>query len=209
MAWHCSQKDIWRSNQLPSVQVPFQFGESLPLGTYHGRIEIEGQDGLEIDDQRFFTIRVSPSWDILVVRPSGVSPRNLLSTIAPTMAQELGTSIYNCTVILQSELENYTGLDKFDGIFLLDPEPIVESVWQKLEKYVTDGGGLGICLGSNAARGPFADASFLTPTARRLLTGELERQWDTGQDGEPFFFSPRDFSHPFFKSFRNKETSLL
>ena len=62
-----------------SAQVPFQFSESLPVGTYHGRIEIEGQDGLAIDDQRFFTIRVSPAWKILVVRPEGVSPQNLLS----------------------------------------------------------------------------------------------------------------------------------
>ncbi len=192
-----------------SAQVPFQFSESLPVGTYHGRIEIEGQDGLEIDDQRFFTIRVSPPWNILVVRPEGVSPQNLLSTIAPTVAQELGTSIYNCQTALQTKLTDYPELDSFDAVFLLDPQPMDESGWQTLAEYVTGGGGLAICLGANAARGPFADPSFLTEPARMLLAGELERQWDTGGEDQPYFLSPRDFAHPIFKSFRNQETSLL
>jgi hypothetical protein len=192
-----------------SAQVPYQFSESLPLGTYHGRIEIEGQDGLAIDDQRFFTFRVSPSWKILVVSPAGVSPQNLLSSISTTVAQELGTSIYDCTVLSQAELVDYPELDEFDGVFLLNPKPLDEAGWQKLEKYVTAGGGLAICLGSNAAKGPFADPTYSTESARRLLTGQLEQQWDAGENAEPFFLSPRDFSHPLFKTFRNIETSLL
>ena len=139
--------------------------------------------------------------------PENVSPRNLLSTIAPSINQELGSSVYECTVVPQSELAGYTNLSKFDGVFLLNPTPLSENGWQNLEKYVTDGGGLAICLGNNAARGAFADPRFLTDTAKKLLTGELGQQWLNVE--RDLFLSPRDLAHPLFKSFRDNETGML
>ncbi len=190
-----------------SARVPFQFSKPLPAGTYHGRLEIEGEDGLSIDDQRHFTIRVRPAWQILVAHPDNVSPRNLLSTIAPSINQELRPSVYECTVVPQSELATYTDLSKFDGIFLLNPKPISENGWQNLDSYVTNGGGLAICLGNNAAQGAFADPRFLTDNAKKLLTGTLSQQWLNEE--RDLFLSPQDLSHPLFKTFRDNETGML
>ncbi len=189
-----------------SVTVPFKFSQPLPVGTYHGRIEIEGQDGLAVDNERYFTVRVRSAWKILAVHPVNVSPRNLISTIAPMVNRELGSSQYDCTVLSQAEFLVEEKLGGYDAVFLLNPEPLPEPIWQRLTEYVNQGGGLGIFLGSNAAQGGLADPSFQSAAAQQLLTGRLDQQWFTDQ--RDLFLSPQDTSHPLFKSFRQIETGV-
>ena len=191
-----------------SANIPFQFSEPLPIGTYHGKIEIEGQDGLAIDDQRFFTIRVRPAWKILVVYPDNVSPRNLVSTIAPSINQELGSSIYDCTVANENELPGYEDFQDFDAVYLLNPKPLSDVEWSKLDRFVENGGGLSICLGHNAiGRGDFADQSFTSETAIRLMGGRIEGQFFN--EGRDVFLSPGDLAHPIYQEIRAMETGLL
>ena len=189
-----------------SMEVLFRFEKPLPEGTYHGRVEIEGQDGLSIDDQKFFTVRVSQSWRVLVVHPKNVNEHNLIATISPKKRRELGTSLYDCQVISQDELLGFSEFDDFDAIFLLDPTPINDPTWKLLDRFVVNGGGLGICLGKNAARGPFAHDSFLTESATRLLTGKIDQQFLN--ETNDLFVSPQDLTHPIFKSFRDNETGM-
>ena len=39
-----------------STAFEFQFSETLEPGVYHGSLEVVGKDGLELDDQRYFTV---------------------------------------------------------------------------------------------------------------------------------------------------------
>lgn len=190
-----------------SMLVKFTFSQPLDFGTYHGRVEIEGQDGLAIDDQRYFTIRVNRVKKTLAVHAPGVNPRVIESLLAPKEKVDSGTARFECELATQAEFAAYQDLDVYDAIFLLDPEPQDDAAWGRLETFVQNGGGLGVFLGHNAAKGAFADPSFTTPTAQRVLTGKLEKQWENvGQD---LFLSPKELTHPIFDLVRTHPTAVL
>ena len=190
-----------------SVDLKFTFSQPLAKGTYHGKVEIEGEDGLAIDDERFFTIRVGDTKRALVVHPEDVNPRIMQSLLAPRDKVESGTSKYECDVMLQPDFVGVTDWSEYDAIFLLNPLPIEEADWNRLEAFASGGGGLGVFLGHNAADGPLAHESFRTPAAQRVLTGTLEQQWFT--EDSDVFVSPKELSHPIFELFRDNETAVL
>lgn len=190
-----------------SADLKFTFSQPLAKGTYHGKVEIEGEDGLAIDDQRFFTIRVGDTKRALVVHPQDVNPRIMQSLLAPRDKIESGTAKYECDVMPQTNFIGLSDWSQYDAIFLLNPLPIQEADWNRLETFATGGGGLGIFLGHNAADGPLAHRSFTTPAAQRVLTGALEQQW-YNEDSD-VFLSPKELTHPVFELVRANETAVL
>jgi hypothetical protein len=159
-------KDIREDSSVP---VKFTFSQPLDLGVYHGRVEVEGQDGLAIDNQRFFTFRVGTIKRVLIVHPNNVYPRVIESLLTPRDKVEAGTAKYESETTTQKEFLRFEDLSIYDAIYLLDPQPLAEPIWQRLEAFVRDGGGLGVFLGHNAADGGVAESSFATPTAKRVL----------------------------------------
>lgn len=200
-------KDVRENSSAP---LKFSFSEPLSLGVYHGKVEIEGQDSLDVDNRRFFTISVGTTKNVLAVHPEGVNPKIISSLLAPREKVDAGTSRYLVDTMNQETFQAIQeGFENYDSIFLLDPAPASDSFWSKLEQYVQDGGGLAIFLGYNAANGAFADPSFTTPAAKRVLGGELERQWASDSEVPDLFLSPKELTHPIFKLIRNAETSIL
>ena len=208
-------KDI-RENA--SVPVKFTFSQPLEFGTYHGRVAIEGQDGLAVDNERFFTIRVGEVKRTLIVHPahldpkhpSNVNPKVLESLLAPQDKVVAGTNRYESTTMTQEEFVNdgaAVGVDDFNAIFLLDPLPLDDEIWGRLESFVEAGGGLGIFLGRNASDGGVGHESFRTEAAKRILTGSLERQW-FNQEAD-LFLSPKELIHPIFTLVRDSPTNVL
>ncbi len=189
--------DVRENSSLP---VKFTFSEPLEFGTYHGRVEIEGQDGLSLDNQRYFTIRVGQPKKTLAVHPSDVNPMVMESLF-------LTLPMFECELITQTQFADVQDLDAYDAIFLLDPRPQDDTAWAKLEAFVENGGGLGIFLGHNAANGAFADPGFTTEAAQRLLTGKLEKQWENVESD--LFLSPTELNHPIFDLIRANPTSVL
>jgi len=190
-----------------SSDLKFTFSQSLAQGTYHGKVEIEGEDGLAIDDQRFFTIRVGETKRTLVVHPKDVNPRIMQSLLAPRDKVESGTAKYQCDVVTQSNFIGTTDWSQYDAIFFLNPLPIDEADWIRLESFAAGGGGLGIFLGHNAADGPLAHESFTTQAAQRVLTGAIEQQWFTDQPD--VYLSPNELTHPIFELIRSNDTAVL
>lgn len=197
-------KDI-RENS--SVPVKFTFSQPLDLGVYHGSVRIEGQDGLAVDNQRFFTFRVGRIKKALIVHPSNVNPRVMQSVLTPRDKVESGTAKYESETATQAEFVRFEDLSSYDAIYLLNPLPIEELVWQRLENYAQNGGGLALFLGHNAAKGGVADPSFSLPTAKRVLSGSLQNQWFNEESD--LFLSPKELIHPIFKSIRRVETAVL
>ena len=190
-----------------AAPVKFTFSQPLNPGTYHGRVEIEGQDGLAIDDQRYFTFRVGETKRALIVHPENVNPRVMESLLATKKKIEMGIAKYKRETITQDEFVSLESTESFDAIYLLDPKPIADETWQKLDVFVQNGGGLAIFLGHNAADGGIAHESFTTPAAARLLSGKLEQQW---LNEEPdLFLSPKELSHSIFSLIRGQETNVL
>ncbi|MFT7631811.1 MAG: hypothetical protein ACI87E_002851 [Mariniblastus sp.] len=189
-----------------SAAVKFAFSQPLEVGTYHGRVEIEGKDGLAIDDARYFSFRVGQVKKAMIVHPDDVDPRVMESLLAPKTAIEIGTAKFERETLSQDVFNALEDLDDFDVIYLLDPEPMSDEIWQRLESFVQSGGGLGIFLGHNASKDGIAHPSFATPVAARVLSGKLETQWFNEQPD--LFLSPRDLSHPVFEAVRGLETDV-
>jgi hypothetical protein len=187
--------------------VNFVNSTRLERGTYHGRIEIEGQDGLALDDIRFFTIQVQEPWAVLVVHPEDVSPRSLVSTIAPGNAAQTRSSNYDCEVVTQTDFFELDSLSKYDAIFLLNPEPMDDGVWLKLRGFVSRGGGLGMMMGHHAGSRGLADSRFQTEVAQEMLAGRLDVIWDSAEEG--WSMRPQDVAHPLFKLLRRYEENIL
>ena len=183
-----------------TTPVLFEFSQSLTTGTYHGSVEIEGQDGLSIDDKRYFSFRVSPPRSTLIVHPENVD--------AQTLQSLLGVVAVEGEVVTQAEFEALTEFNQYDAVFVLDPNPIADDQWKLLQTFVENGGGLGLFLGPNANSKGFIDESFTTEIAQRVIGGRLEQQWFDDTD-ELVLSPPEETSHPIFRAIRGSETSIL
>lgn len=181
--------------------VEFHLG-SLEAGTHQGFVRIVGQDGLAIDDTRYFTIEVRPAWPVLVVapRPTQEHAIYLVGAIAPPEFRKRGQARFDCQVIDFGELANQQ-LDKYAAVCLLDPPAMEPGAWQRLTDYASEGHGVAVFLGRNAQ--PIE--SFNVPAAQQLLPGKLNVQVPR-REGDNYL-APQDYQHPILKAFAPRATS--
>ena len=192
--------DIRENSTTP---VSFQFSQKLPKGTHHGRVEIVGDDALAVDDVRYFSVEVRDKWNVAIICPADVNPSNLSYAIVP----ERRDSLYELTIVDQAKLSS-TKLDVFDAVFLLDPEPVSDSTWDRLSQFAAQGHGLGVFLGRNAMDNGVAHAAFTTAAAQNVLTGQLTRPWERDRENPDLYLSPDSLAHEIFAPFRSWEDSV-
>ncbi|MCA9121609.1 MAG: BatA domain-containing protein [Planctomycetaceae bacterium] len=173
----------------------------LEPGVHHGVVQLLGDDGLDADNLRHFTIEVKDAWPMLVVASSNAATSLFTEAIAPFEFEQTGQARFACTVVPQSSLAN-RDLDSFTGVCLLDPDPIPSVTWEQLAKYVRSGGGVAVFLGHNAQ----ATASFNEPAAQQLLGGRLARVWRSPD--RSLFLAPERYDHPVMAPFRERSTSV-
>lgn len=183
-----------------SQQVDFQIRGFEP-GVHHGYIQLTGGDGLDVDNQRHFTIEVTDAWPVLVVAPANATPLLFTEAIAPFEFRQTGQARFDCTTVAQSSLANRE-LDSYAAVCLLDPEPIPSVVWEQLGSYARRGGGLAIFLGHNAQ----VTASFNDVAAQELLAGKLSRVWRAPD--RDVYLAPDRYEHPLLTPFRDNATSV-
>lgn len=177
----------------------------LADGVHQGYLRISGEDALDCDDRHWFTVEVRPAWRILFAAPAGrrrtASDYALFfsEALAPYALRVKGEAAFEYDVIGLDQLAAKP-LDDYSAVCLIDPTPLPSNVWQKLNSYVSAGGGLGIFLGRNAK----PVASFNQPAAQQLLPGQLARQWRS--DGE-LYLAPDDFTHPVLAKFRGLDVA--
>ncbi len=183
-----------------SAHVHFVHNDPLPIGILHGRIEILGQDGLEVDNTRHFTLEVKPAWPVLIVHPADVSSLFLTAILAGEGDRQLGVSAYQVTEINQAEINRFD-LAQFQAVFLLNPEPISEVLWAKLKHYVSGGGSLALFLGHHALEQGEAHPDFRSEAARELIGGAFTFPWRR-PDGD-LIISMASLAHPILAAFRD------
>jgi hypothetical protein len=183
-----------------STEVVFRVSD-LPQGTRHGIVSLVGQDGLSVDDSRFFTVVVRDPWLILVVAPDNVSTVGFVEALAPFEVRAENRARYEFLSIKPDELANHKLAD-FAVVCLLDPNPILAGQWQRLEDYVRGGGSAAIFLGPNAR----ADESFNEAAAQSLLPGKLGRQYRVS--GRDVYLAPHSYDHPIMRPFRAIASSV-
>jgi hypothetical protein len=172
---------------------------ALEQGIHQGFVRISGEDGLQADDVRYFTVEVTRPWRILAAAPKPAADYALffLEAIAPTEIRQQGRARFECEVIDQGELKTKS-LTPYPVVCLLDPGPLDPAVWRKLANYAADGHGVAVFLGRNAK--PIA--SFNQAEAQTVLAGKLTLQ-ARRPDGE-LHLAPREYSHPLLKPFARR-----
>ena len=174
---------------------------NLTQGTHHGVVKLIGQDGLSVDDARFFTVLVRDPWLILVVAPEDVSTVAFVEALAPYEMRAENRARFEFLAIKPTELANHT-LSDFAVVCLLDPTPMGASQWQRLDDYVRGGGSAAIFLGHHAQ----VTDSFNEPAAQQLLPGKLGRQYRAA--GRDIYLAPHSYDHPIMRPFRSIASSV-
>ncbi len=183
-------------------QVEFGVG-SMDVGTHQGYLRIVGQDSLARDDTRFFTVEVTPAWQVLIAAPKPAELYALFLTqaLAPEMFRRSGQARFDCRIVNLEELADEP-LDPYSAVCLLDPKPLPPPVWQKLSDFASGGGGVALCLG----RGARPLDAFNSPGALELLPGKLVRQ-ARRPDGD-LFLAPSSSPHPILGPFARTADSI-
>ena len=185
-------------------------GDTLPVefqiragdqGILQGYVELSKQDGLPIDNRRYFTISIRDPYQILIVAPEPVQQqsRTLSTAIAPPTLSQQGETRYELESISYAALAN-ENIDGLDAVWLLDPPPLSAEQWNHLLTLVDAGGGLAIALGSNAGMTPEVFNATASP---EIMPAKLLRQWR----GD-LYLAPQRLEHPLLQRFKAREGSI-
>ncbi len=185
------------------AEIPLSFKElrGLPSGISHGQVRLSSQDGLAIDNTRYFTIEVRPPLPVLLVTSNGAEAKYVEQSISPTELRKENEHAFDCHVINANELLSQP-LDDYSAIALLDPTPLPATHWKRLEEYVRRGGGLANFLGRNAS-----PKDEFNAVAKPILPGPLGVQWRTAKD-DVLFVRLENTAHPMLSQFRGSETII-
>ncbi|MDY0170217.1 MAG: BatA domain-containing protein [Thermoguttaceae bacterium] len=185
-----------------SQRVEFRIG-GLEVGTHQGEVRIAGQDALAEDDARFFTVEVQPPWRILVAAPDPADAYALYLTeaLSPSVFRKRGQTRFECEVIPLAALPDRLAGD-WSAVCLLDPVPLEPALWKRLADFASEGRGVAVFLGRNAA----AVDSFNEPLAQAILPGALLRQ-SRRPDGD-VYLAPSDYQHPVTAAFRGQADAV-
>lgn len=177
-----------------SQQIRFSL-QGLEPGTHQGQLRLAGEDGLALDDVRYFAVEVQPALPVLVVTGPDVSA-DLFVQVLKNNPQVR----FDSRVISQPELSTLD-LAEYRAVCLLDPAPAAPEVWEKLVSFVERGGGVATFLGHHAQ--PIT--SFQEPAAAKLLGGKLTLQTRSSGD---VFLDTRTFDHPITAAYRQIDTNI-
>jgi len=178
----------------------------LAKGVHQGYLKLLGEDALACDDVRWFTVDVRSPWKVLIAAPRDTKRKAadyalfLSEALAPHALRVKGEAAFECDAGVIEDLADVQ-LDRFAAVCLVDPRPLEPAAWQKLNAFVSAGGGLGIFLGRNAA----PVQAFNDPLAQELVPGTLARQWNA-PDGVQL--APENDQHPLLMYFRGAADSV-
>ncbi len=169
----------------------------LPEGWHQGEVRLVGDDGLALDDVRYFTAEVRPAWKVLLVGPDTDSTSYLAQALAPESWRARGRARYDVRQVDYAGLLETPLTGTYSIVGLVDPPaPLPADTWDKLHRFVSQGGGLGVFLGAGARTNP---EHFNEPGPQRVLPAELLQEAWSGE-GE-FFLNPAGQGHPILARF--------
>jgi len=172
------------------------------VGTYRGYVQLARSDNLEVDNIRYFNVRVKPPWQVLIAAgdPPERRARMLATALSPPTLRRRGDAQYEFDIVSHDTLAGRP-LQSFDAIWLLDPPPLPAKLWNGLTGYVDAGGGLAIALGGSAGLSP---DRFNETASLDLLPAELRRQWKR----DDLYLAPVRLEHPVLQRFKDREGDI-
>lgn len=156
---------------------------ALETGTHHGQITLVGDDGVSIDDRRYFTLQVLPPSRVLLVcdDPDESLIISQIMTASAGLSDEEDAE-FRVDRITFTDLPAVRLAD-FESILLLDPpKDVLEDT--SIADYLTAGGGVFVALG------PAVNDS----NVKSKFTPTLVRRWRVPDPGT--FFQMKAGSNP-------------
>jgi Aerotolerance regulator N-terminal len=155
---------------------------ALETGVHHGRIRLIGDDAMPLDDERYFTLTVSPASRVLLVCDDEDESQVMTQVITASAGMlNQANAEFDVERIEFADL-SVVRLADFAAVLLIDPAADVLAD-ESIAQYVGAGGGLLVCLGP--AAGVESVQSPFLPT--------LVRRWNSPDPGT--FFEVLNFSN--------------
>ncbi len=160
-----------------AVSLPADSSITVPLtvqpaheGVLHGRVVLEQSDPLEMDNVRYFTLRVGRPVKVLVVREGATVGRGEETHTLMNLAISAGVSWVQTETVTPDRLDEAL-LDKARIVLLANVASLNDSHWQKLGKFVRGGGRLWVVAGSMMS---VAVSSYNSAAAQAILPVSLK-----------------------------------
>jgi hypothetical protein len=186
------------------AEVSFLTPARLPEGELHrGELRLGGApDPLEFNDRRYFTFKVRPALQVLLISDVALDAEYVAAALDPDPSPSSSRSIELKRVRPADFLAEYRDtLKNFAAVFLLNAQALDEESWGLLNGYVHEGGGLIVGLGDRCRA-----ADYNGPIAGQLLPAQLEQASNLG---ETTFGRIADVTHPLFARYPKELASQL
>ncbi|MFO0891852.1 MAG: BatA domain-containing protein [Isosphaeraceae bacterium] len=186
------------------VEVSFATPARLPEGDLHrGELRLAGApDPLEFNDRRYFTFKVRPALQILLISDLAIDADFVAAALDPDPTPSAPRSFDIKRVRPGELLAQYRDtLKNFAAVFLLNIQALDEESWGVLNGYVHEGGGLVVGLGDRCRA-----ADYNGPTAGQLLPAQLKAPTDRK---DIRFGKIADVTHPLFARYPKELATQL
>ncbi|MBL8811460.1 MAG: BatA domain-containing protein [Planctomycetaceae bacterium] len=154
-----------------------------------GTVRLTAADPLQEDNVRYFSCGVQPTPKVLLISDRIEESRYLRNALQPEDLELAGVRLCNCRTVVTASAGDQN-LSEYDAVFLVNASRPDASLWNALQKYAEDGGGVFLVAGSSriqplAWSGP--EAKALLPasplTIVRFLKEPAELQLSNGSHG--------------------------
>ena len=168
----------------------------LPLGPHQAEIKLATDDSLSFNNALFATFEVRGS-------------RRVLTLVDDRYDASFWNEVFNVSKEFRGEVRTLAevrdfapvpDLAKYQAICLLNIARPESGLWDKLKKYVGNGGGLAIVPGGEA---PFDAAAYNVKEAQDLVPGRLVKLVKADAKTGGAAWKPGSFQHPVMLPFRD------
>jgi len=165
-----------------------------------GELRLRSSDPLAADDVAFFTVAVASAPRVLLVAPTASEAAYLVEALSPRQEVERGKARFRCDHLPPNRLSD-AKLAEYRAVILMNVSEIRDESWNNLERFVQEGGGLGVVLGSSVhwqkGRG-VKPSSYNTAAAQAVLPASLDV---SRKFTPPEYLDLRNTTHPALKLF--------
>ncbi len=163
----------------------------------HGEFRLLASDPLAMNDVRHFTLEIKPPPRVLLVSPTEKVAELLGGTLVIDDERKAGKVRFLVDDIRPAKLSE-TKLGSYSVVVLNSVPSLSESTWKSLHKFVSNGGGLAVFVGSNGLsdRGGVDPVSYNSPAASAVLPCELIAGLSFTP---PAFLDAKNPNHPVLK----------
>lgn len=179
------------------VRTEFPVVKGIQGPTVQGDVRLTTSDPLTIDNARMFAADVADPPRVLVLAPSEQTALPWMAAMAPFTKLEVSRNKFAPEFVPIGRLAEQT-LANYSAVCLVNVPRLTDDAWFQLGKYVENGGGLAVFLGS----ADIAATSYERGQAQQFLPGRL----DSWQPENDWRFVVSDKQHPLFRRFRLNES---